>query len=431
MKPPEVAESVPRPQDILWMELSLDGLLWLASRPGFGNRPLCLTFIYGSDVDSALRAFGAEPAATASASTGSEVSSAPEMPTLRIGTAGNWIFALEEHPVPQGTRPEVLRRISAETEAVTIFHEIAKGNHEFAHARDGEVITAVTTSVPPQWHGTQPDRLKAVAEELGLQNDTGTGFTDIEVLLALSEGVFGLSLDEETLERPWPSVPVLPVLSDLPDTQSESLRKPGDPVLGLLLERVSDDSLPEVLSRRLNRPSIAEGLNDSTPLTNAVRSALTGDQLHVTDDDPIGVALRRAALRQPEAARIIRLMLARRLREALTWDIQLHESSGGPAWRQEFVSDLGTLDISPDDRHAAEEAAQRRTTALTGIASAAPVRTHVQALLDSGMDQAAIRSRAGMSPVGFDRLMSGSRSTIPGSTAQRILAIEIPPADQR
>ena len=67
----------------------------------------------------------------------------------------------------------MLRRLSAGTEVVAIDEDMAKGNHQFAHAVDGEILTAVTTSMPPHWSGPQPDRLRPLAEELGM--DPGDG----------------------------------------------------------------------------------------------------------------------------------------------------------------------------------------------------------------------------------------------------------------
>ena len=113
----------------------------------------------------------------------------------------------------------MLRRLSAGTEAVAIDEDIAKGNHEFAHAADGEIITAVATFVPPSWGGTQPDRLRPLAEELGMDPGDGSpsadsdydyDLGDLEILLLIAEVAFGLSLDEEDLERPLLKVPDQP-----------------------------------------------------------------------------------------------------------------------------------------------------------------------------------------------------------------------------
>jgi hypothetical protein len=188
--------------------------MWLAGRP-YWSWPFCLTFVRESDERHVFQAFGANPDDAVPARTNASLSGAHRIPVVRVGRSGEWLFALEENIPPQGTRPEVLRRVSAGTEAVAIYHDIGKLNHEFAHALNEELITAVTTSVPPHWQGSDPDRLRTLTEELGLSGDGDTGFSDLEVLLALAEGVFGLSLDEADLRRSWPAAPIQTIPDDV------------------------------------------------------------------------------------------------------------------------------------------------------------------------------------------------------------------------
>jgi hypothetical protein len=115
----------------------------------------------------------------------------------------DWTLVIDGTLPPQGLQLEVLQRISEGTDAVVIYNDVAKLNHELVHAHDGEIITAVTTSVPPHWDGTQPDRLRELAEEIGLGRDADTDFTQLQVLLVLAESVFGISLDEAGLEGSW------------------------------------------------------------------------------------------------------------------------------------------------------------------------------------------------------------------------------------
>lgn len=190
----------------------MNGLMWLASWEGAGSWPFCLTFVRGGDQDAVFRGFGADPRDAAPMESHEE----PDAPMVRVGRSGDWVVALDEIVPAQGIRPEVLRRVSAGTEAVAIYRDIAKLNHELAYARDGEVIAAVTTSVPPRWRGSEPGYLRPLAEELGLTHNADADLSGLEVLLALAEGVFGLSLDEADYGRSWPAAPVLPVPADLP-----------------------------------------------------------------------------------------------------------------------------------------------------------------------------------------------------------------------
>jgi hypothetical protein len=173
--------------------------MWLARA---WSVPTCLTFVRGTDERAVLAGLGVDPDA-AVPSDAAEFTT----PVISIVRSGDWVVALEDSVYARGKRPEVLRRVSAGTEAVVIYKDLGKGNHEFAHAVDGEIITAVTTSMPPHWRGSQPDRLRPLAEELGLAEDSDYDLSPIEVLLVLGESVFGLTLDETGLQHPLLRVP--------------------------------------------------------------------------------------------------------------------------------------------------------------------------------------------------------------------------------
>jgi hypothetical protein len=180
----------------------MTGLMWLAGRSGWNSWPFCLTFVRDSGERTVLAGFGASMDEAGHGS--------PEDPSVRVGRSGGWVVVVEDNVPPWGIRPDVLRAISAGTEAIAIYNDTGKLNHEFAHAYEGEIITAVTTSVPPDWSGTDPERLRPLAEELGLGAGSDGDLTGFEVLLALGEGVFGLSLDEADLDRFSLPVPLPP-----------------------------------------------------------------------------------------------------------------------------------------------------------------------------------------------------------------------------
>lgn len=214
----------------------MTGLTWLADLPGVGSWPFCLTFVRGGTEREVIEGFGADPEDTVAARATIPFGEVHERPRVMVGRSGEWVFALEENITAQGTRPEVLRRLSARTEAVAVYNDIGKGNDEFAHAFNGEVITALTTSVPPHWRGSEPDRLRSLAEEIALDDDGESGLLGLAELLALAEGVFGISLGEEDLRRPLVAAPVLPVLDDLPAPRPTQARpRVSDPVISLLL----------------------------------------------------------------------------------------------------------------------------------------------------------------------------------------------------
>jgi hypothetical protein len=191
----------------------MPGLFWLLQ----GSRPRglpsgCMTFVRGADERLVLAGLGVEPDDAVRPDSPEFAST----PGITIVGSGDWLVALETAAWPRGIRPDVLLRLSVGTEAVVVFEDIGKLNHEFAHAVDGEVITAVTTCVPPSWGGTQPDRLRPLAEELGMGYQDGSpsgsdyDLGDLEILLLIAETALGLSLDEADLNRPLLKVPDQP-----------------------------------------------------------------------------------------------------------------------------------------------------------------------------------------------------------------------------
>jgi hypothetical protein len=192
----------------------MPGLTWLVQQPGSRGFPgfLCITFVRGSDERAVLAGLGVDPD-DAMPPGDPEFASTPGITIVR---SGEWLVALEDAVYARGIRPDVLLRLSAGTEVVVIYEDIGKGNHQFAHAVDGEVITAVTTTMPPSWGGTQPDRLRPLAEELGMGHEDGSlsdsdyDMGGLELLLLLAEVAVGLSLDEADLNRPLLKVPDQP-----------------------------------------------------------------------------------------------------------------------------------------------------------------------------------------------------------------------------
>ena len=195
----------------------MPGLTWLSRGRGGSALPGSMTFVRSIDERAVLTGLGVDPD-DAMPPADPEFSSTLGVTLIR---SGDWLVALEQTAWPRGIRPEVLRRLSAGTEAVAIYEDIAKGNHVFAHAADGEIITGVMTSAPPSWGGTQPDRLRPLAEELGMDpgdgspgsdydDDSDYDLGDLEILLLIAEVAFGLSLDEADLDSPLLKVPDQP-----------------------------------------------------------------------------------------------------------------------------------------------------------------------------------------------------------------------------
>jgi hypothetical protein len=407
------------------------GLTWLADQPDVGSWPFCLTFVRGATEREVFEGFGADPDDKFDSRATIPFGEVHDRPTVMVGRSGEWVFALEENIPAQGTRPEVLRRLSARTEAVAVYNDIGKDNDEFAHAVNGEVITALTTTVPPYWWGSEPDRLRSLAEEIALDDDGESGLLGLEVLLALAEGVFGISLGEEALSRPLVAAPMLPVLDDLPAPRpTETRPRVSDPVSSLLLAHVPDESLTRVLSVRCGRIMAEAGVSDHAVLVDAIRDALAGETRSVTDDEPLGVALRTAALNdRAEAAAMLRLVLAGRRFDALTTDFYLHRITQRPGWREQLIADFGDLGIPASDMRAAEEAhraQEHRFRFPPGTTEPEPAAAHVRRLTDAGMAPETIATLGGLTTPVVGMLLRGEMPRIQVRLAERVLAIEVP-----
>jgi hypothetical protein len=429
--------------------------MWLGG-PRYESVPFCLTFVRGATEREVFTRFGADPAAAVPA----ESSEPGEPPVVRVARSGDWLVAIETNIPPQGVRPKVLRRVSAGAEAVAVYQDIGKLNHELGYAADGDVVSAVLTTVPPHWSGSDPERIAAAARELGLGDDTAppVGLTDLQVLLAVGERVFGLSLDEEVWDRPWPAAPIVPMPDDLPPPPPPGSPPLGigDPVIDLYLAHATQQPLISVLRARAGRLIADAGLGEYPDLAAFVQLALTQGPQPVSGDDPVGKTLRklararekaemdlavrrdhlpapepelRARIRRGQAAWALRFILAGRLGQALANDLLLQRSWHPATWRDQALADLApVVEVPAGELEAAERAwqATRHLPEPTGMTSTEPVRQHIQRLLDAGMGIDRIAALTGMGPPGLDLILAGRIPEIPGYQARQIMSIEIP-----
>jgi len=164
----------------------MPGLMWL-SGPDYESAPLCLTFVHGAEEHVVFAGFGADPAEAVPARLDEGLPWPEAEPVVRVARSGKWLIAIESTIPPRGTRPEVLRRLSAGGDAVALYQDIGEGDHEFAYAADGDVVCGVVTTEPPDWHGSNPEPFAVRGRELGLDGDRGDDdLTDWEVLLTLA-----------------------------------------------------------------------------------------------------------------------------------------------------------------------------------------------------------------------------------------------------
>jgi hypothetical protein len=358
-------------------------LMWLDER--FGEQlSFCVTFVRGTDERGVLVAFGADPDETVPRSRlEAEIAEGSwdqgYGPFVRVGRCGEWLFAWEQAS-SEGSRPEVLRRVSVGAEAVAL-RNCLDGFAEFGHAADGDVITSVATIVPYSRGGSDPDRFLPLIREVGLDFEAAPGgqaLPDLQAVLTVAQRAFGLSLGEPELERPLPSARILPVLPELPARRDVPARSEGrvpaigDPEIDQLLLHADEQTLAAAVGAQVRGMLADSGLDASGELVQAADAALAEGGQPVADDSPAGVVLRRTGrekyeaemddlsprphltqdeqrqrTRRAAAARVLLLVLAWGPRPALPAVAHYRRRWGAPGWRDQFLHDL-----APPDRRA-------------------------------------------------------------------------------
>lgn len=125
---------------------------------------------------------------------------------------GDWVLVVEDDS-GQGARPEVLRRVSANTEAVSVFWD-ADGTTRFSHALGGPVRSAFDAARPEQREGTHPDGLEHLRADLPWQR--AASGESVELMLALAARITGRQLDPEDFDAAFATFPVAAWPDDLP-----------------------------------------------------------------------------------------------------------------------------------------------------------------------------------------------------------------------
>jgi hypothetical protein len=222
-----------------------------------------MTFVRGSDERAVLAGLGVDPE-DAMLPGDPEFTSTPGITLVR---SGDWLVALEDAVYARGIRLDVQLRLSAGTEVVVFYEDTGKGNNRFAHVVDGEVITSVITTSPPNWGGTQPDRLRSLAEELGMRHADGSpsdsdyDLGGLEPLLLIAEVAVGLSLDEADLNRPLLKVPDQPPGPTPPPLASTAPAGVRSRVIRPRVQRLLDSGVTaDAIAARTGFP--ASGIDD-------------------------------------------------------------------------------------------------------------------------------------------------------------------------
>ena len=167
----------------------------------------CVTLVAPADAGGVVRGFGGDLAGARRTSL-AEIGMPPvDEPKVAVRNLGSWLLVVEVNSW-QGSRPEVLRRISAGGRAVSAYWNVNLTTR-FSYAVDGRVLTAFEVMSPGRRHGADPDCLEEV--RAGLPWEDGEW---VPLMLALASRVTGLRIEPEWFNGDFAVMPVTPVDDD-------------------------------------------------------------------------------------------------------------------------------------------------------------------------------------------------------------------------
>ncbi len=334
---------------------------------GYDN--FCLTFAQALDEDEILRRFGALPQTRRprwreEAESPDQHVSDPRvlLPVVRVGTHAGWAFGVEEGPqIFEGTRDEVLRRVSRGTRAVSVSYRGDRGFISVSVVDNGELVTKYDTqgaallwAVPPDC-GRDPFEVFPGLPPYGGQESTPEQWR--ERLLTVCDSVAsrcGIALPPPGLDGELDSARILPLLPDNNFGYPEhNFKTPVPDRFTPLVDAATPERLRRVLAAQMSSLAAETGLDTYTEVTAALSLLSAEDHPGVTDDSALDLRLRRVHAEaqvtyadwKDRSVWQDRAMAARALAEAL--NLPARESLGlvvgcrqDPRWRQEFRKQL-------------------------------------------------------------------------------------------
>ncbi len=237
----------------------------------------CITLVHTDDLAEVMRGFGGLPGQArrtsleAAGDLALDPGSGGPLPGqwLAVRSLGPWTLAVEVNGW-QGSRPEVLDRVSAGTRAVSAYWNESAGTW-FSCAAGGRVLTAFDEVFPDRREGADPDGLEGL--RAGLMPDDGD---EVPAMLALAARVTGLTPVPEWLDGDFDVVPLEP----LPEAVRPSIYPDSEPLTYL------DPPLAWALRHAADGP-----LRDASLAAARYAAGVTG----LADRPEVALALRRGA----------------------------------------------------------------------------------------------------------------------------------------
>jgi hypothetical protein len=229
-----------------------DDFDWLSTSPL--GEAACVTMVKTADVDAVVRGFGgmAGEARTVSfAEAGDELGQAYAVAVCR---RGEYVVAVETNGF-QGSRPEVLRRVSRLGETVSAFWDV-EALTRFSYAADGRVKTAFEAGAGSAKDGEDPDCLAPLVAEIDWEaGHRRTG------LLLLAARVTGQPFGEDWLSGEVLVAPIAEHLEDVhPVTPGFESLEYRHPVLAAALHRAEDEPLLAVARAAVGEVAASAGV---------------------------------------------------------------------------------------------------------------------------------------------------------------------------
>lgn len=160
----------------------------------------CVTFVADADIASVVRCFGGR-VGDATTMTLRDVDARPGEDLVAVRSLGPWVLAVEINGW-QGSRAEVLTRVSQSTRVISAFWNV-NALTRFSYAVEGRVLTAFEAMSPESRQGAEPDALEAT--RAGLPWDDF-----VPAMLALVSRVTGERVTRDMLSGEFQVFPLEP-----------------------------------------------------------------------------------------------------------------------------------------------------------------------------------------------------------------------------
>ncbi|OXM60778.1 DUF6461 domain-containing protein [Amycolatopsis vastitatis] len=243
-----------------------DDFDWLTTSPL--GEAACVTMVKTTDVDAVMRGFGGvagEARTIPFAEAGNDLDEAYAVAVCR---QGEYVVAIEVNGF-QGSRPEVLRRVSRLGETVSAFWNI-EALTRFSYAVDGRVETAFEAGADSWKEGEDPDCLAPLVAEIDWEaGHWRTG------LLLLAARLTGQTFTEDWLDGEVLVAPIAEHLEDVhPVTPGFESLEYQHPVLAAALHRAEDELLLTVARAAVDEVVASAGVpGGDTEFDELVRMA--------------------------------------------------------------------------------------------------------------------------------------------------------------